>query len=415
MNYFIYFIENIMKRKYLLLLFIFLFYFQRTLYSQNYINCAINLQDTCFIGLYSTKNSHAILCDQIKPLSYGCEIRNGEYRIPINFSSANCTNIPSLFLYKPLNSHVGFTTNYRTDIYPNTIPVCLGNYFRDILEITTSSENAYFLIGLYKYENSHVSTEQDSPIKLYLRILDNIIPSINLNYTENYTILPSTIKISFLDNRYLYYCQIYINNKLYDYSPFCRFLNSYETVFTITSKECPTSPCNLKVVAVDLAGNINVLDHVYTVINPCLQIEAFPLTGGNIMIINFIPYDLEIKIINPRTCYGNFVNLTVRFPGSECNNIILLDGIQERTINISKLNNGELYEIKTRIFPIRSGRCNFIIEVEGYVEGTNIKNTYRKIIPLSVSVRTSIGLLIISEPIYSILVIILLISLFLFL
>ncbi|MEM1688294.1 MAG: hypothetical protein QXM04_02830 [Nanopusillaceae archaeon] len=387
-------------------------------YSQNELYCNINVQNSCLIGLYSIeRNSHASFCNQLGYLNYGCEIRNNQYRIPINFSSEDCEGSRSIYLYNSINSHVGFSLRYYSTNYPGTYPFCLDNRFRKVLDITTEpSEDTYFLLGLYNLNGSHVSLSQNEPVKLYIKILDKINPDIILENLENYIELPSTIRIEFRDDIYLYFCQLYINNiPYYDFSPFCRFNSYYENNITLSSKECPSEICNVKIIALDLAGNLNVLEHTYRIVNPCLNIYVSPLSWDSILITDFLPYDLRIKIYNPSSCYGNFVNITVTFPESECQNIILVDGLQKRSFNISRLNNGEFYEIKTKIYPLKLGRCNFIINVEGYLEGKNKKYVYTKQIPLSIATRTPIGTLIISEPFYSLIIVILLISLILFL
>lgn len=389
----------------------------KIVYSQSYVACDINIPNSCLIGLYYLTNSHAILCNQSKPISYGCEIRNEFYTVPISFSSANCQGQSSLFLYNISNSHVGYARIYDSNTYSGTIPVCLDSYFKDIMEISdiVDLENTFFLIGLYNITNSHVTTDRNARRPIYLRISDRIYPEINLNNTNTYISLPITVLVNFSDNKYLYYCQVYVNNKLYDYSAFCRLRNYFESTLTITSNECPSDQCSIRLIAGDLAGNVKMFEYTYIVINPCLQIEVPSLTWDSLVIVDFVPYDLRVKISNPRTCYGSFINITISFPGSECNNLILVDGLQKRTINITRLSNGESYEFKTRIFPLRSGRCNFVINIEGYSEELNIKQNYKKEIPLSISVRTSAGLLVVSEPLYSLIIAILLISLILFL
>lgn len=405
-----------MKKFYLLLIFLF---FLKIIYSQSYIVCDTSIQSSCFLRLYSTTNSHVVLCNQTGFLNYGCEIRNDPYTIPISFSSINCQGLSSLFLYKVSNSHIGYAKTYDSNIYSGTFPICLDLYFRDVLEITNTTVpgdlDTFFLIGLYNLTNSHATLDKNVRVPIYLKILDRTSPEVNINDTNKYIVLPTTFKINFSDDKYMYYCQIYVNDKLYDSSLGCRFKNYFEFLLTVTYKECPPDVCIVKAIGVDLAGNVKTIERSYIVINPCLQIEALPLTWDSITIIDFAPYDLKITISNPRTCYGNFTNITVSFPDTDCYNLILVDGLQKRTVNITRLNNGESYEIRTRIYPLRLGRCNFVITVEGYVEGLNMKQVYKKEIPLSVSVRTPVGLLVISEPWYSIIIAILLISLVLFL
>ncbi|MEM1634550.1 MAG: hypothetical protein QW714_02445 [Nanopusillaceae archaeon] len=398
-------------KKYLFFVIIFLFF--KIIYSQSYVECGINIPNSCFIGLYKTENSHVNLCNQTSLLYYGCQIVNGQYRIPISFSSENCGNLNVFYLYRPTNSHVGYGSAPS-----GTYPVCLGSYFREVLNITTTPfPNSSFLIGLYKSENSHVTINQNIPVsvRLYINITDRTNPKITLNNTEDILVLPETINIKFEDNKYLYYCQVYINGRIYgDFSQECRYKNIYEKNIIITYEECSPGLCNLNIIAVDLAGNINITNHTYKVINPCLQIEASPLSWDSIIIVDFLPYDLKIKISNPTTCYGNFVNISVNFPGIECSDIILVDGLRERTINIPSLNNGESYEFNTKIIPLKQGRCYFTIRAEGYVEGKKLYS-YVKRIPLSVSIRTAVGTLIVSEPLFSLIIAILIISLILFL
>jgi len=244
-------------------------------YSSSFISTS-----SCFLSLYKTNNSHVALCNITTPLKYGCNITVSttignqikDYRIPINFTWISCQN-GFLYLYDEKNSHVSIynASNLKYSI-------CLDQYFQRALNVYNTSQGI-FLIGLYKYNNSHVTINESESVgvRLYIDITDRDFPNVSYNDTRDYTDysrFPIYINVTFYDNTsYLYYCNIYVNGRSVDISDSCRYNSSYSYVFNITSSDCTHGTnCTITYVAVDLAGNLYKRVKNYTVLNPCLSI-----------------------------------------------------------------------------------------------------------------------------------------------
>jgi len=367
---------------------------------------------SCFLMLYRTDNSHVTLCNNTAPYlqKYGClinvtttinnQVKN--YTIPINFTWINCQN-PILYIYKDKNSHVSLSS------VPNSYSVCFDQNFSKVLNISNISGT--FLIGLYNINNSHVSINSASnlPYKFFINVTDKVFPNVIYNNTRDYIILPAHINVNFSDNLFLYYCEIYINNKPVYLSNYCRYLSYYSYTFSINESDCPSgSQCNITYVVVDLAGNLYKLVKSYTILNPCLEIS---LDGGlsSLILVGFEPRFLDIKLRIPPLCTGNFTNSTLIIDGMDCTGIILINGRTKLSYSVSNLP----YTTSVRIDPLRTGRCNLRIVFNGTIEGLGENRVYTITIPVSVSIRTALGFLIVSEPTITIAVILILISLLL--
>jgi len=375
--------------------------------SNGTISCSTS-SPSCFLKLYNynADNSHVALCNNTAPIQYGCQIISSttissqtvNYFIPINFTWTNCQN-PILYLYNERNSHVS--------LYPKSYSVCFDQYFSKVLNISNTSGS--FLIGLYNTNNSHVSTSQRS-YNLFINVTDKVFPNVSYNDTRDYLTVPVYINVTFYDNLYLYYCNIYINNKLIDLSNSCKYSSSYNYTFNITSSDCPPgNPCTITYVTVDLAGNLYKRVKSYTVLNPCLNL----VLGGSIsslILVGFDPYFLRIRLENPLTCIGNFTNITLTVDGTDCTGIILVNGGNKASYSISKLANGGSWETTVRIDPLRTGNCNLRIIANGTVENLNENRVYMVVIPVSVAIRTALGFLIVSEPTIILAIILIVIS-----
>jgi len=375
--------------------------------SKGIISCSTS-SPSCFLKFhnYNTDNSHIALCNNTAPIQYGCQIITSttignqirNYFIPINFTWTNCQN-PILYLYNERNSHVS--------LYPKTYSVCFDQYFSKVLNISSTSGS--FLIGLYNTDNSHVSTSPKS-YNLFINVTDAIFPNVSYNDTRNYLTVPVYINVTFYDNSYLYFCNIYINNKLIDLSNNCRYLSSYSYTFNITSSDCPPgSSCTVTYIAVDLAGNLYKRVKSYTVLNPCLNL----ILGGDVsslILVGFEPYFLRIRLENPLTCIGNFTNITLTVDGTDCTGIVLINGGNKVSYSISRLNNGNSWEATVRIDPLRTDKCNLRIIANGTVEHLNENRVYVVEIPVSVAIRTALGFLIVSEPTIILAIILIVIS-----
>ncbi|RDD52275.1 hypothetical protein BA065_02585 [Nanoarchaeota archaeon NZ13-N] len=381
------------------------------------LSCSISNSNLngCLFKIYYPDNSHVSLCSSSPAPYYVCQINVQSYTIPINFSWTNCQG-PFLYLYEATNSHV---SRYNTSYLKYSI--CFGRYFSEVLNVSNvSTPGSFFLIGLYNENNSHVTTnESKSIIRLYLNITDREYPNIFYNNTNNYIKLPTMISVNFSDNKYLYFCNININGNPVDLSSDCRYKSFYNYSFTITKSDCPDKSCTITYNAIDLAGNMYGITKTYNVLEPCLE-----LTVGSglssIILIGFDPYYLRIILKNPSYCYGNFTNVILNLNGKNCEGIILIDGGTSFTYNVSgdlpngKLVNGGSWDTAVRIDPLRTGNCILYVNVNATVEGLNENVIYSREIPVSVSIRTSLGFLIVSEPTF-IYIIILVISLILFL
>jgi len=365
---------------------------------------------SCFLMLYRMDNSHVALCNNTAPYlqKYGClinvtttvnnQVKN--YTIPIKFTWINCQN-PILYIYKDKNSHVSLSS------VPNSYSVCFDQNFSKVLNISNSSGT--FLIGLYNITNSHVSINNTSlSYRLFINVTDKVFPNVIYNNTKDYIILPAYINVSFSDNLFLYYCEIYINNKPIYLSDHCRYSSYYSYTFSINESDCPKNQCNITYVAVDLAGNLYKLVKSYTVLNPCLEIS---LDGGlsSLILVGFEPRFLDIKLRIPPLCTGNFTNSTLIIDGTDCTGIILINGRTKLSYSVSNLP----YTTSVRIDPLRTGRCNLRIVFNGTIKDLEENIVYTTTIPVSVSIRTALGFLIVSEPTIIIAVVLILILLLL--
>lgn len=353
---------------------------------------------SCFLGIYFTTNSHTFLCNQSIPagigMYIGCNITTssdvGSFYIPINFSIANCQSSNTiLYLYHQNNSHVSLS--------PEKYPVCIGPYFSNVLNVSVGA-GQFLLISLYQSTNSHVMFNQTGPVPIYLNITDTVLPNITYNLTQGSISPPVTVSVNFSDDEYLYYCEVYVNNNLIDFSNQCRYQQSYNTTFEITSQMCPPGQCTVKYIAVDLAGNLEEITQTYNSYAQCLQISLVPST--NIIILNpFIPAQYYLQITDPLSC-TNFTNSTISFPLSDCNGVSVIRSQYGSEAYLGNITIGSSITIPLTFYPLRAGVCNFLINFNAYINGnTSLPYSTQYTFPLIVNTQSYPKQIVASEEI----------------
>jgi len=355
------------------------------------ITCFLSdTRDGCLIGVYVNKtdnmNSHASLCN-VDNISYvNCYIisfggvLSPQYKIPINFIHGNnCKqeNKILLYLYKNTNSHVSLVQG------ANLIPICLSKEFSDVLDNTSG----YPLISLYRGSNSHVKAiNRAGGDSVRLNFSDNIPPNITIEQVD-----PTTIKITYSDDSYLYSCKYGISETV-ESDVNCAYSKNYIINLNLTEDHCEGGTCTIVAEAVDLTGNIkSIILNLIISRNPFDLYFEPEIRDFLRLLLTSQTYKMYVKN------KGNIdvANVTLTFKRCERNLQIWYNNVPIKELHIGTLKGGEekIYEIT--FVPMVVGTCNLEIMLKGEIGEKEV--TFTKSIIVQIGTKGPADIILVSE------------------